>query len=142
MRLNVPGWKTFPVSAQSVRQMTRPKSGDRILVVRPHWIRLILSGLKYLSFFLCVCVFWSQCLIRAAGEKTQPNIRFWVKMRLILVDLKPRLYFLFCVFLGPRSSLAPQAKILTPPEIRCWEKISVESVVCVCVCVFGLKSSS
>ena len=30
--------------AQILRQMTRPKHGDRILVVRPHWIRLILSG--------------------------------------------------------------------------------------------------
>ena len=35
--------------AQIVRQMTRPKHGDRILVVRPHWIRLILSGEKTLE---------------------------------------------------------------------------------------------
>ena len=32
-----------------VIQMTRPKPGDRILVVRPHWIRLILSGEKTLE---------------------------------------------------------------------------------------------
>ena len=29
--------------------MARPKHGDRILVVRPHWIRLILSGEKTLE---------------------------------------------------------------------------------------------
>ena len=29
--------------------MTRPKHGDRILVVRPHWIRLIVSGEKRLE---------------------------------------------------------------------------------------------
>jgi len=29
--------------------MTKPKHGDRILVVRPHWIRLILSGEKTLE---------------------------------------------------------------------------------------------
>ena len=38
-----------PMSAQTVIQMTRPKPGDRILVVRPHWIRLILSGEKTLE---------------------------------------------------------------------------------------------
>ena len=32
-----------------VIQMTRPKPGDRILVVRPHWIRLIPSGEKTLE---------------------------------------------------------------------------------------------
>ena len=37
------------MSAQTVIQMTRPKPGDRILVVRPHWIRLILSGEKTLE---------------------------------------------------------------------------------------------
>ena len=35
--------------AQIVRQMTRPKRGDRILVVRPQWIGLILSGEKTLE---------------------------------------------------------------------------------------------
>ena len=34
------------MSAQIVRQMTRPKHGDRMLVVRPHWIRLILDREK------------------------------------------------------------------------------------------------
>ena len=37
------------MSAQTVIQMTRPKPGDRILVVRPQWIRLILSGEKTLE---------------------------------------------------------------------------------------------
>ena len=35
--------------AQKERQMARPKHGDRILVVRPHWIRLILAGEKTLE---------------------------------------------------------------------------------------------
>ena len=38
-----------PISAQMERQMAKPKPGDRILVVRPHWIRLILSGEKTLE---------------------------------------------------------------------------------------------
>ena len=36
-----------------VIQMTIPKPGDRILVVRPHWIRLILSGEKTLEIRSC-----------------------------------------------------------------------------------------
>ena len=35
--------------AQIVRHMTRPKHCDRILVVHPHWIRLIISGEKTLE---------------------------------------------------------------------------------------------
>ena len=35
--------------ARGPRQMARPKHGDRILVVRPHWIRLILAGEKALE---------------------------------------------------------------------------------------------
>ena len=38
-----------PMSAQIVRQMARPTPGDRILVLRPHWLRLILSGEKTLE---------------------------------------------------------------------------------------------